>query len=65
MSESPLSLGGINYGDLGVVYEARHDLTQARAYLQQALALYREIGMPHRVERVEGWLRKLDRAAQP
>ena len=35
------------------------DLAQARAYWQQALALFREIGMPHMVEKVEGCLRRL------
>ena len=48
-----------DYANLGAVYEQRGDIVRAREYWQKALRLYEKIGMPHMVERVEGWIEGL------
>jgi tetratricopeptide (TPR) repeat protein len=45
--------------NLGLVYQKRGDIGKAKEYWEQALGLYKKIGMPHRVEKVEGWIEGL------
>ena len=47
-----------NYANLGAVAERRGDTDEARRLWTQSRDLYAEIGMPHMVERVQGWLDK-------
>jgi len=44
------------YSNLGTVYRERGDKIKARGYWEEALGLYERIGMPDRVEEVEGWI---------
>ncbi len=41
------------YGNLGTVYELRGDFKKAREYWTQARDLFMQIGIPHRVEKVQ------------
>jgi tetratricopeptide (TPR) repeat protein len=41
---------------LGLIYEKRGDIEKAREYWEKALGLFKHIGMPHKVEYVEGLL---------
>ena len=49
----------IQYGNLGVVYKQRGNIRKAREYWERALELYKKIGMPHMVEKAEGWIERL------
>ena len=49
-----------DYGNLGIVYKIRGELGRAREYWKQSVALYSEMGVPHMVEKVQGWLDALD-----
>ena len=49
----------IRYQNLGLVYEQRGDVEKAREYWEKALELYKKIGMPHMVEKVEGWIERI------
>jgi len=42
--------------NLGVIYKQRGDVEKAREHWEKALELYKKIGMPHMVEKVEGWI---------
>ena len=46
------------YGNLGNLEETRGDLDAACACWRKSYDLFAEIGMPHRVELVSGWMRK-------
>ena len=48
------------YGNLGLVSEQRGDKDAAREYWQKALDLYREIGMPHMVQKIQSLLDGLE-----
>ena len=50
----------ITMGNLGIVLQTHSDLDGARDYWIQARALFEQVGMPHRVELVGGWLAGLD-----
>jgi len=50
------------YGNLGVLYELRGAVGKAREYWEKAVGLYKQIGIPHMVEQVEGWLAGLEKA---
>ena len=50
---------GIQYGNLGVVLKTRGDLAGAREHWVKARDLIQQIGMPHMVEQVQGWLDEL------
>jgi len=50
----------IQYGNLGSVYEQRGDPAKARDLWTKARDLFAQIGMPHMVEKVEGWLARLE-----
>ncbi len=47
------------YANLGAVAEQRGDTAQARKLWTKARGLYERIGMPHMVQRVQGWLDEL------
>ncbi|MGA0281336.1 MAG: tetratricopeptide repeat protein, partial [Paracoccaceae bacterium] len=49
-----------NYGNLGRLEHARGNMAGARAFWGQARDLYAEIGMPHMVEKLQGWIDSLD-----
>lgn len=49
-----------DYGNLGLIYLTRGDLDQARDVWTRSRDLFKQIGMPHRVEMVRGWLDGLD-----
>ena len=44
------------YGNLGLIFEQRGDGNGARRLWTQARDLYARIGMPHMVDKVQGWL---------
>jgi len=44
------------YANLGLIYEQRGDNDKARQYWEQAVGFYKQIGMPHMVEKVEEWI---------
>ncbi|MEM9184866.1 MAG: tetratricopeptide repeat protein [Planctomycetota bacterium] len=46
----------IAYGNLGNLYQTRGDSAGARDSWNRSRRLFAEIGMPHRVEQVQGWL---------
>lgn len=46
------------YANLGLVYEARGDATNACAHWRKSRDLFAQIGMPHMVTQVEGWMRE-------
>jgi len=50
----------INYGNLGRLEHARGNMAGARAFWVQARDLYAEIGMPHMVKQLQGWIDSLD-----
>jgi tetratricopeptide (TPR) repeat protein len=45
-----------DYINLGSVYRQKGDIGKAREYGEKALGLYEKIGMPHMVEKWQGWL---------
>ncbi|MCH7752476.1 MAG: tetratricopeptide repeat protein [Planctomycetes bacterium] len=47
------------YANLGNAYEDRGDLVQAREYWVRSRDLYAEIGMPHMVQQMQGWIDEL------
>ena len=47
------------FGNLGSVYNERGNKTQAREDWIRSRDLYTEIGMPHMVQKVQGWIDKL------
>ncbi|TWT88787.1 photosystem I assembly protein Ycf3 [Pseudobythopirellula maris] len=47
------------YGNLGWIYKMRGDLAQARDYWLRSRDLFAEIGMPHMVEQLQGWIDEL------
>jgi hypothetical protein len=49
-----------DYGNLGLIYQTRGDLDRAREFWTRALDLYQKVGMPHMVDKVQGWLDALD-----
>ena len=49
------------YGNLGAVHYARGQVDKARERWIRARDLYADIGMPHMVEKVQGWIDGLDR----
>jgi len=63
INEKPGRLEGIanNYSALGLVYKTRGDLDKARQYWEQAVGLYKKIGMPHMVEKIQGWLDEIEK----
>ena len=48
------------YSNLGSVYRQRGDIQKAKEYWEKALGLYKRIGMPHMVEKVEGWINGIE-----
>ncbi len=44
------------YGNLGLIFETRGEAETAREYWGMAVELYTQIGMPHMVEKVQGWI---------
>ncbi len=48
------------YGNLGRLEHARGNMAGARAFWVQARDLYAEIGMPHMVQKLQGWIDSLD-----
>ena len=51
------------YGNLGSVYKERGDVEKARQYWVKAVDLYKKIGMPHKVKKVQGWIDEIDSAS--
>ena len=49
-----------NYTNLGNVYQTHGDLDRAKEAWQTARALFEQIGMPHMVQKMDGWLASLD-----
>ncbi|MEE9212725.1 MAG: tetratricopeptide repeat protein, partial [Phycisphaeraceae bacterium] len=52
------------YSNLGVIYQTRGDPAGARELWVKARDLFAQIGMPHMVEMVQGWLDKLDQLSE-
>ena len=48
------------YGNLGSICMKRGDLDKAREYWLKARELFKKIGMPHMVEKMQGWLESLE-----
>ncbi len=48
-----------NYGNLGAVAEERGDKAKACQYWARSKALFREVGIPYRVEQIGGWMAEL------
>ena len=48
------------YGNLGGLEHERGNMVGARTFWGQARDLYAEIGMPHMVEKLQGWIDSLD-----
>ena len=48
-------------GNLGLIYEQLGDTRKAKEYWEKALGLFKKIGMPHMVEKVEGWIEGLSK----
>ncbi len=46
--------------NLGLVYQKRGDIGKARNYWERAVELYKKIGIPHRVEKVQGWIEGIE-----
>ena len=44
------------YDNLGVVEELRGNLNGALDHWRRSLALYQQIGMPHMIEKIQGWI---------
>ena len=51
-------------GNLGILAKTRGDLDAARGYWRRSVDLFAEIGVPHMVERVQGWIDGLDAGGQ-
>ena len=51
----------IVYGHLGQLYKTRGDLDQAVTYWTKSRDLFAKIGMPHRVEQVQGLIKVASR----
>ena len=45
-----------DYGNLGLIYETRGDLKEARTLWTRARDLYEKIGMEHMVAKIQNWL---------
>ena len=45
-----------DYGNLGLIYQTRGDLDEARKLWGKAKELYQRIGMPHMVEEMARWI---------
>ncbi len=58
INEKPGWLPGIviNYANLGGASDDRGDASAARGFWTKSRDLYARIGMPHIVERVQGWI---------
>ena len=52
------------YGNLGNVYKRRGDPGKARDFWVRSVELYRRIGIPHMVQKVQGWIDRLDEAGE-
>ncbi len=50
----------MNFVNLGLIYKQRGDIGKAREYWEKAVGLFMKMGMPHEMEKVEGWIRKID-----
>ncbi len=51
-------------GKLGLIFQTRGELDKARKLWTKALDLFAKIGMPHMVEKVQGWLDGLPNAGE-
>ena len=49
-----------DYANLGFVYKIKGNSKNAREYWLKALELFKKIGMPHMIEKVQGWLDELE-----
>jgi hypothetical protein len=49
-----------DYGSLGLVYKKRGDLKKAREYWVKSLDLYKRIGIPPMIEKVQGLIDKTE-----
>jgi len=47
------------YVNLGSIYGQQGNAKKGREYIEKAIELYKQIGMPHMVEKFQGWLDKL------
>ena len=47
-----------DYANLGILYKKKGDMAAACAHWRKARDLFTELGAPHRVKKVEGWLRE-------
>ena len=47
---------------LGNIYKTQGELDKVREAWQQSVALFQQVGMPHMVEQVQGWINGLDGA---
>ncbi|PCI39683.1 MAG: hypothetical protein COB46_08325 [Rhodospirillaceae bacterium] len=46
--------------NLGIVAHKRGDMTKAVGLSREALVLYQDIGMPHRVKLVQSWIDEVE-----
>jgi len=42
--------------EIGIIYQTRDELDKAREYWQKSKRLFQQVGMPHRVEKVNSLL---------
>lgn len=49
------------YANLGAVYWQRGEVETTRQYWEKAIELYEKIGMPHMVEKMQGWIEELEK----
>jgi len=50
----------IRYCNLGLLYKQRGNIGKAKEYWEKALELFKKIGMPRDVDKVEGWIEGID-----
>ena len=48
------------YSDIGAKCNASGDTEKAKKYWLNALDLYKQIGIPHKIEKLQSWLDSLD-----
>lgn len=51
---------GNSHGNLGLLYGKRGDVEKARQLWAKARELFRRIGMPHMVEKMQRWIKGID-----
>jgi len=47
-------------GNLGLIFDIRGELDKAEEFWEKAVELYKRIGMPHILEKVQGWIEGIE-----